>query len=83
MFIYGGTLAVTGAMVLDANRGLAAGTGTNTINVATGATLSYGGIIANSTASPGGLVKTGSGILDLSGSSTFSGGLTSAGRPAS
>ena len=75
--IAGGTLEIsTGALTLNVNRGLALGAGVNTIQVDPGATLTYGGIVANVPAQAGALVKTGTGLLDFSGLNTFTGGLT-------
>ena len=63
-------------MVLDSNRGIGLGTGTNTINIVPGATLTYGGIIDNYGPVSGSLRKTGDGILNLLGACNFTGGLT-------
>ena len=63
-----GQLSITTGFTLSANRGIAM-TGAGTIDVASGQTLSYGGIIAGS---GGNLTKTGSGTLTLSGNNTFS-----------
>jgi autotransporter-associated beta strand protein len=68
----GGTLATTATMTLASNRGIALGTGGGTINAATGTTLTYGGIIAGANL----LTKSGSGTLVLSGTNTYSAGLT-------
>jgi len=66
-----GTLAATATFSLNSNRGIAL-TGPGTINVASGQTLTYGGIAAGS----GALTKNGDGTLVLSGNNTFSGNTT-------
>ncbi len=83
-----GTLSASAGFTLNANRGIAVGpTGTNTlganasgigtIDVASGQTLTYGGIIANNTSTNfGGLVKTSGGTLTLSGVNTYNGDTT-------
>lgn len=80
-----GALSASASFALNANRGIALGpTGTNALganaagsgnmDVAASQTLTYGGILANTTATnTGGLVKTGAGTLALSGVSTYSG----------
>ena len=75
LVINGGTLAATASFTLNPTRGVALGGGTNTINVAAGSVLSYGGIAANMAGQTGSLTKAGNGELDLSGANTFSGGL--------
>ncbi|MGO8897425.1 MAG: autotransporter-associated beta strand repeat-containing protein, partial [Isosphaeraceae bacterium] len=66
----GGTLETTASFTLNTNRGISLGT-SDTIDVASGTTLTYGGIIAGS----GLLLTLGSGTLVLGGPNSFSGGL--------
>ncbi|WP_236617853.1 beta strand repeat-containing protein [Rhodopirellula europaea] len=68
----GGTLLVTGNTTLNANRGIELGDGDGAIEVATGTTTQYTGIIAGS----GGLTKSAAGKLSLSGENTYSGATT-------
>ncbi|MCR9207343.1 MAG: YDG domain-containing protein [bacterium] len=68
----GGTLLVTGNTTLNSNRGIELGDGDGAIEVATGTTTQYTGIIAGS----GGLTKSGAGKLSLSGESTYTGATT-------
>ncbi|HQC94422.1 MAG TPA: YDG domain-containing protein, partial [Aquabacterium sp.] len=63
----GGTLLATASTTLASNRGIQLGSGNGTLSAASGATLSYGGVIAGS----GGLSKDGAGALSLSGASTY------------
>jgi len=66
-----GALATTATMTLASNRGIALeGTSGGQLNVATGTTLTYGGVAAGSK----GLEKAGAGTLDLTGNSTYTGG---------
>lgn len=79
--INGGTLQATAAYTLAANRGLAlgptSGSGSGTLDVALSQTLTYGGIATNNSAGTGGLIKTGAGILAISGTANgYSGGTT-------
>ena len=86
--INGGALSASASFTLNALRGIALGpTGTNslganatgngTIDVASGATLTYGGIMADNTSTnSGGLIKTSAGTLTLSGANTYSGNTT-------
>ncbi len=73
----GATLQSTATFTINANRGIAigpsAGGGSGTINVDSGTTLSYGGIIANNAAGAGGLTKLRFGGLTLSGANTYTG----------
>lgn len=75
------TLATTESFTLNSNRGIkigpASGIGAGIIHVATGTTLSYGGIItSNGVSGTGGLVKEGAGILFVSGANAFTGATT-------
>ena len=56
-------------MTLNGNRGIALGASGGTLDVNSGTTLTYGGIIAGS----GALTKTDSGTLVLSGANTYTG----------
>ncbi len=68
----GATLRTTSVteLVLNTNRGMAlgaaTGTGTSTIDVQS-STLTYGGIMTNRGTGATGLIRTGAGILNLSG----------------
>jgi alpha-galactosidase len=69
-----GALSANNSFTLNSNRGIALGpAGAGTIDVAAGKTLTYGGIMANASGGAGGLVKTGSGTLVLTGRETYSG----------
>jgi fibronectin-binding autotransporter adhesin len=70
----GGTLKDTASLTLNSNRGIQLGTSGGTIDVASGQTMNYGGIIANVTAQTGALTKTDTGTLVLSGANTYTGG---------
>jgi autotransporter-associated beta strand protein len=80
LVLNGGTLQATATFTLDSNRGIAlgqtSGTGSGTIDVATGNTLSYAGVLANNGGGTGGLIVADSGTLVLSGASTYGGGTT-------
>ncbi|MBJ7427415.1 MAG: autotransporter-associated beta strand repeat-containing protein, partial [Bacteroidia bacterium] len=70
----GGILAFTTGFTLNTNRGITTTASTNsTIDVASGQTLTYGGVITGG--SNGNISKTGTGMLTLSGAGTY-GGLT-------
>ena len=79
IIVNGGTLLATQSFTLNANRGIGLGPtnryGNGTFNVASGQTLSVGGIVANTDTTgngPGGsLTKIGSGTLALNGASTY------------
>jgi autotransporter-associated beta strand protein len=79
--INGGTLSTSATFTLTANRGISvgpsSGTGSGTLDVTAGTTLTYGGVIANNGSGTGGLTKTNTtGTLVLSGSNTYSGDTT-------
>lgn len=80
IILNGGTLLASGTFTLNANRGVAvgpnAGSGSGTINVASGKTNTYGGIIADNGSGTGSFTKSGVGTLVLSGASTYSGSTT-------
>jgi autotransporter-associated beta strand protein len=73
--INGGTLQATTTFTLVANRGVALGPGTGTIDVTNNNVLTVAGIIADN-GGAGTLIKTDSGTLALSGANTYSGGTT-------
>ena len=79
LIINGGTLATTATFPLNANRGGSVGSSAGTIDVASGTTLTYNGIIANVSGQTGALTKTDSGTLVLGGNSTFTGTTTISG----
>lgn len=68
----GGALVNSSNLTLNANRGVALGASGGTFSPNTSTTLTYGGIIAGS----GGLTKSGSGTVTLSGANTYQGGTT-------
>jgi autotransporter-associated beta strand protein len=78
LVIAGGTLRANLSFTLSANRsvgiGPEAGFGTGTIDVVSGAELTYNGVIANRGTGVGQLIKTGLGLLTLGGMNTYSGG---------
>ena len=67
-----GTLLATAGFTLDANRGIALGTGGGTFNVSSGQAVSSAGTITGS----GNLTKAGAGTLVLSGANSYSGTTT-------
>jgi autotransporter-associated beta strand protein len=73
----GGALRTVAAFILNANRGITLGIlgGTFDISGAAGS-LSYAGIIQDTPEGPGSLTKIGTGVLELSGANTFTGGTT-------
>ena len=66
LVLSGGTLAATETFTLDSKRGITTG---GSLDVASGKTLTYGGIAAGS----GTLTKTGAGTLVLTGTNTYTG----------
>ena len=76
----GGTLSASGSLTLIANRtlvlGPAAGSGSGTLDVAPGQTLTVNGVVANNLSGTGSLTKTGTGALTLNGANTYSGSTT-------
>ncbi len=72
--ISSGTLQTTATMTLDANRSVAIDTtGRATFDVASGTTLTYGGVISNINSSFHGITKIGNGTLLLNGANTHQG----------
>jgi autotransporter-associated beta strand protein len=75
--ISGGTLAVTNSLAINSNRGISvgpsSGSGSGSIDVAPGQTVTYGGVIANNASGTGGLSKVDTGILVLNGNNTYGG----------
>lgn len=75
----GATLDILATTAISANRGIAvgptSGTGSGTIGVASGTTLSIGSIIANAPGGTGALIKAGSGTMNLNRPNTFRGGM--------
>ncbi|NBS37607.1 MAG: hypothetical protein EBS71_09630, partial [Actinobacteria bacterium] len=69
----GGTLQASSTFILSTNRGITLGASHGTIDVSSGATLTYAGIIAGTSTN---LTKTGTGALSLSGASTYTGTTT-------
>jgi autotransporter-associated beta strand protein len=67
----GGTLQATGSFTLAANRGITLQSA-STISIDSGATMSYGGVVAGS----GRLTKSGAGTAAFSGTNTYSAGTT-------
>jgi fibronectin-binding autotransporter adhesin len=67
----GGTLRATNTFTLNTNRGIALGASGGTISIASGQTVTYGGIMAGS----GSLTVTGPGKITLGGNSTWTGPL--------
>ncbi len=63
----GGNITLAGPVTLN---------GTNTVTITDGFNFTISGNISNAAGSTGGLVKTGAGALLLSGTNTFSGGVT-------
>jgi fibronectin-binding autotransporter adhesin len=76
LVIDAGTLAATASFAIATSRGIVVGpnggSGFGTIDVASGQTVTYGGVIASPGAT-GGLIKAGAGTLTLSGINTYSG----------
>ena len=74
LMINGGELKTTTTFTLNSNRGILLGTHDGFINVDSGTTLTYGGIIDGT--SSGDLIKNGSGILTLTGINTYTASTT-------
>lgn len=76
----GGTLSAGGSLTLIANRtlalGPASGSGSGTLDAASGQTLTVNGPVANNIAGTGSLIKTGAGTLVLNGANSYSGSTT-------
>ena len=70
----GGTLRATSTLTVNSNRGIALGpTGPGRIDVNSGATVTYRGVVANNGGGPGSLIKGGPGALTLSRANTYNG----------
>ncbi len=73
----GATLSVLSSMTLASTRGVtigpSLGSGTGTLNIASGASVTYGGVIADNGSGVGSLVVQGGGSFELDGASTYSG----------
>jgi autotransporter-associated beta strand protein len=69
IILKGGTLNTSASFTLGTNKGITLSTGNGTIDVDSGITLNYGGVITGST----NLTKDGDGSLLLSGTSIYSG----------
>jgi autotransporter-associated beta strand protein len=69
----GGTLRITDTFLFSSRRGIQIGGEGGTIEVDSGETFNYDGIIRNATGVTGNLTKTGLGTLILSGDNTYSG----------
>ncbi len=76
----GGTLQATASFTLSSKRGIVlgptSGSDTGTIDVTSGQTLTYGGILANNGSGTGAFTKIDSGTLTLSGLNTYTGPTT-------
>ncbi len=79
LVLNGGTLQATASFTLNSNRGIAlgptSGSGGGTIDVTSGSTLTYGGIVANN-GGTGSLTLADSGTLILSATNTYTGATT-------
>lgn len=64
------TLQAGGTFTLNANRGIALSSSSSSVDVSSGSTLTYNGVVAGS----GKLNLTGTGTLNLGGTNTYSGG---------
>ncbi|NBY11565.1 MAG: hypothetical protein EBQ75_00815 [Actinobacteria bacterium] len=73
----GGTLSTTATFTLNANRGIALGASDGTMSVASGTTLTYGGVVAGSVGSD--LTKAAAGTFTLTGANTYAGTTTISG----
>ncbi len=67
-------LSAAGTFTLNSNRGIALGTGGGFINIFSGKTLSYGGIIADAAGASGSLSTNSVGTVLLTNTSTYTGG---------
>jgi autotransporter-associated beta strand protein len=79
LVLNGGALRATASFALDTNRGIAlgptTGSGTGTIDVAGGSTLTYGGVMDDQ-GGTGSFAKTGTGELVLSAAQAYAGSTT-------
>jgi autotransporter-associated beta strand protein len=71
----GGSLQATDNFTLNTNRGITLGASGGTFSVDASKSMNYAGVIAGT----GGLTKSGSGVLALTGDNTYSGGSTISG----
>lgn len=80
VILNGGALSANASFTLGSGRGIllgpASGSGSGTLDVTTGNTLTYAGGLANNGAGTGSLIKTSAGALILSGTSTYGGATT-------
>ena len=76
LILNGGALSSAVTMTISPNRGMALGAASGTLDVATGTTLTYAGVVANNGAVTGNLIKTGAGTLTLTGVNTYTGTTT-------
>ncbi len=77
LVLNGGALSSSATFTLATNRGIAlgptSGSGSGILDVASGQTLTYGGVIADNGGGTGDLLKTGAGTLLLTGANTYTG----------
>ena len=72
----GGALSANGSFTLGSSRSVLLGSGSGTLDVTTGNTLTYAGVLANNGVSIGSLIKTSPGTLILSGNNSYGGTTT-------
>ncbi|MCX6878880.1 MAG: autotransporter-associated beta strand repeat-containing protein [Verrucomicrobia bacterium] len=80
VILNGGTLSANASFTLGSGRsvllGPASGSGSGTLDVTTGNTLTYAGVLASNGSGTGSLIKTSPGTLILSGTSSYGGSTT-------